>query len=82
VRNCYGLSKDLVTPCEGAIAPVAKTRFADASEAHVVGGLVVQQLLLRIGKRDVVVAKINKSRAAAVRQGVVGGWGVPGHTIT
>ena len=52
-------------------APVAEARFADAPEAHVVGGLVVLQLLLRLRKRDVVVAEIDKCGAAAVRQAVV-----------
>lgn len=53
-------------------APVAQAWFANASETHVVGAFVVLQLLLRRGKRDAVVAKVDESGAAAVGEAVVG----------
>ncbi len=52
-------------------APVAEAGLAYASKAHVVGSLVVLQLLLRLRKRDVVVTEIDKRGATAVRQAVV-----------
>ena len=51
--------------------PVTKARFADASETHVVGSLVVQQLLLGLRKRDVVVTEIDECGAATVGQAVI-----------